>query len=96
VSEASSARFKTGDGVRVREGVAGGNPRTPPYVRGKDGVVVAVHGSIPNPLEHRGVYPPLYTVAFRIRTLFAGRGDGTLHVDIHEDWLEPATAEPRA
>jgi nitrile hydratase subunit beta len=89
-SPPSAYRFKTGDVVRVRQDVPGGNPRTPKYVRGCEGVVAAVHGSVPNPLDHRGVYPPLYTVVFQVRAVFPGRGDGQLHVDIHEEWLAPA------
>lgn len=90
VTETSGYRFRTGDTVRVRRDLAAGNPRTPRYVRGKAGVVAALHGSIPNPLDHRGLYPPLYTIVFQVRDVFPGRGDGTLHVDVHEDWLEPA------
>lgn len=87
---AAGPRFRSGEVVRVRHEVAGGNPRTPRYVRGLEGVVTAVHGSISNPLDHRGLYPPLYTIRFRVSQVFAGRGEGVLHVDIHEDWLEPA------
>jgi hypothetical protein len=83
-------RFRAGDVVRVRQDVPTGGPRTPKYVRGKRGVIAAIHGSLPNPLDHRGLYPPLYTVVFQIREVFPERGDGQLHVDVHEDWLEPA------
>ena len=51
--------FHVGDRVRVKHANASGNPRTPAYVRGKRGIVTALHGSIDNPLDHRGVYPPL-------------------------------------
>ncbi|MGH7308354.1 MAG: SH3-like domain-containing protein [Candidatus Rokuibacteriota bacterium] len=90
MTEAAPPRFSAGDAVRVRQEVAAGNPRTPRYARGKVGVVAAVHGSMANPLDHRGVYPPLYTIVFPISAVFPGRGVGTLHVDVHEDWLEPA------
>lgn len=90
MTDAAPARFKTGDRVRVRLQASHGNPRTPPYARGKAGIVTAVHGCMPNPLDHRGVYPPLYTIAFPITEVFPGRGEGTLHADVHEDWLEPA------
>lgn len=83
-------RFQPGDVVRVRGDVLTGGPRTPKYVRGRQGVVADIHGSIANPLDHRGLYPPLYTVVFQIRDVFPGRGDGQLHVDVHEEWLEPA------
>ena len=87
---ASSHRFKVGDTVRVRQDQPGGNPRTPGYVRGKMGVVVTVHGVIDNPLDHRGHYPPLYTVMFEVNKVFEGPGDGKLCLDVHEEWLDPA------
>jgi hypothetical protein len=40
--------------------------RTPAYVRGKRGIVAALHGSIVNPLDHRGMYPPLCSVVFPV------------------------------
>lgn len=67
-----------------------GNPRTPKHVRGKRGVVVAVHGVIHNPQDHRGLYPPLYTVMFEIKELFGKETDDKLWVDVHEEWLEEA------
>jgi len=83
-----SYRFKVGDRVRVRREVPGGNPRTPGYVRGKAGVVTEIHGVMDNPLDHRGRYPPLYTITFPVKDVFPGPGDGTLCVDVHEEWLE--------
>ena len=84
------SRFKIGDAVTVLEEVAGGNPRTPTYVRGKSGIVTVLHGTMANPIDHRHVYPPLYTVTFRIRDVFGGAATDTLSVDIHEEWLRPA------
>jgi nitrile hydratase len=86
-----SGRFKVGDAVVVRQEVAGGNPRTPRYVRGQRGVVTAVHGVMDNPLDHRGRYPPLYTVTFDVKDVFGGPGQGTLCVDVHEEWLETSS-----
>jgi len=51
---------------------------------------VAVHGVTENPLDHRGLYPPLYTVMFELKEVFGRPGNETLCVDIHEEWLEPA------
>jgi nitrile hydratase len=82
--------FKVGDRVRVKGENPNGNPRTPAYVKGKAGVIAAVHGVIDNPLDHRGPYPPLYTVAFEIREVFGKPTDDTLWVDVHEEWLERA------
>ncbi len=85
-----SYRFKVGDEVLVRRESQGGNPRTPRYIRGKKGLVAAVHGVMDNPLDHRGRYPPLYKVTFAVKDVFGEPGDGSLCVDIHEEWLEPA------
>jgi nitrile hydratase subunit beta len=83
-------RFHVRDRVRVKRANPGGNPRTPAYIRGKEGVVAALHGRIVNPLDHRGVYPPLYSVLFAVREVFGGASQDTLSVDLHEDWLAPA------
>ncbi len=85
----ASARFKLGDRVQVRREAPGGNPRTPGYVRGKTGVVSFLHGTMDNPLDHREVYPPLYTVTFEVKDVFGGAAEGKLCVDVHEEWLEP-------
>ena len=80
-------RFHVGDRVRVERANPAGNPRTPAYIRGKSGTVTALHGSIVNPLDHRGVYPPLCTVLFRVGEVFGSASSDTLSVDLHEDWL---------
>jgi nitrile hydratase subunit beta len=82
--------FQVGDRVRVKRANPAGNPRTPAYVRGKDGIVIVLHGSIVNPLDHSGVYPPLCSVLFPVREVFGGTSQDTLSVDLHEDWLVPA------
>jgi hypothetical protein len=83
-------RLHVGDRVRVYAERSGGNPRTPAYVRGQEGVVTALHGVIDNPLDHRGHYPPLCSVRFRVGAVFGGPSADTLSVDLHEDWLERA------
>jgi hypothetical protein len=83
-------RFRVRDRVRVKHANSAGNPRTPAYVRGKEGIVIALHGSIVNPLDHHGVYPPLCSVLFSVREVFGGESQDTLSVDLHEDWLAPA------
>ena len=80
-------RFRVGDRVQVEPANPAGNPRTPIYIRGKSGVVTELHGSIVNPLDHRGVYPPLCSVLFRVGEVFGGGSRDTLSVDLHEDWL---------
>jgi nitrile hydratase subunit beta len=87
-------RFQVGDRVQVERANPAGNPRTPAYIRGKSGVVTALHGSIVNPLDHRGVYPPLCSVLFPVREVFGGASHDTLSVDLHEDWLKPAGDDP--
>jgi hypothetical protein len=88
----ATGRFQVGDRVRVKHTNPTGNPRTPAYVRGKNGVVTALHGRIMNPLDHRGAYPPLCSVLFRVREVFGGASQDTLSVDLHEDWLERTAA----
>ena len=83
-------RFGLGERVRVKLDNPSGNPRTPAYARGHSGVIVARHGVIDNPLDHRGRYPPLYSVLFTVRDVFGTATGDTLSVDIHEEWLEPA------
>jgi nitrile hydratase len=84
-------RFAVGDRVRVKTENSAGNPRTPRYIRGKTGVVAQVQGIIDNPIDHRGHYPPLYSVLFVVQAVFGGTSSDTLSVDLHEDWLEPAS-----
>ena len=83
-------QLQVGDRVRVMGDNPKGNPRTPEYIRGKSGVVTIVHGAIPNPIDHRDVYPPLCTVLFAVRDVFGGSTTNTLAIDLHEDWLERA------
>ena len=80
--------FRTGERVRVLASVAGGNPRTPDYLRGWTGTVVRVHGVVDNPLDHHEPYPPLYSVLFDLPD-GRSRPDQVL-ADVHEEWLEPA------
>lgn len=86
---AAAPGFQIGDRVQVKVTNLEGNPRTPPYIRGKVGVVIALHGRIDNPIDHRGVYPPLYTVEFEVRDVFGTDSSDRLAVDIHDDWLDP-------
>jgi nitrile hydratase subunit beta len=83
-------RFRVGNSVQVQDANPVGNPRTPAYIRGKRGIVTMLHGRIPNPLDHRGLYPPLYSVLFLISEVFGSSSRDTLSVDLHEDWLAPA------
>jgi hypothetical protein len=81
-------QLRVGDRVQVMVDNPTGNPRTPAYVRGKAGVVAALHGVIDNPIDHRGLYPPLCSVVFEVRDVFGGTSTDKLSVDLHEDWLQ--------
>ena len=87
---ATQGRFDVGQHVRVLDANPAGNPRTPQYIRGKTGVVAEVQGVIDNPIDHRGHYPPLYSVVFSVGEVFDSPSRDMLSVDLHEDWLEPA------
>ncbi len=84
-----------GDRVRVRAVWPPGHVRTPGYVRGRSGVVVAVRGPFPDPevLAYGRPGPArwLCTVRFRQVDLWPGyRGPGhdSLQADLYEHWLE--------
>jgi nitrile hydratase subunit beta len=90
-------RFAPGDAVRVSSRPVEGHCRTPWYLRGKSGVIAAVHGTFLNPellAYHRPGLPaqPLYKVRFAQQALwerYAGPPGDQLEVDIYEHWLEP-------
>ncbi len=91
-----TAKFEAGDRVRVRGGEKPGHVRTPLYVRGKPGRIVALLGEFPNPedLAYGGSglpEKPLYKVGFRQTELwedYDGPEEDELYVDIYEQWLE--------
>lgn len=84
----AEGRFSVGDRVRVRDDVSTGNPRTPKYLRGWTGAIVARYGVVANPLDHQTPYPPLYSVVFALPD------DRDPHdevlADLHEEWLVSA------
>jgi hypothetical protein len=86
--DSTQHQLQVGDRVQVLADNPAGNPRTPPYIRGKRGVVTALHGCIHNPTDHRGIYPPLCTVDFAVGEVFGGASTDRLAVDLHEDWLQ--------
>ncbi len=101
IRPAEAARFRPGDAVRVSDMEREGHVRTPDYVKGKRGFVTVVLGEFPNPESlaygGRGLpEKPLYRVRFRQADLwetYEGSSSDTLHVDIYEHWLEPASEE---
>ena len=74
-----------------------GHCRTPWYVRGKSGVVIAVQGRFRDPERlayHRPGLPAqaLYKVRFQQREVwptYRGANGDHIEVDIYEHWLEP-------
>ena len=89
VVESINGRFKVGDPVVVATENSSGSPRTPCYVRGKRGIIGAVHGVLENPKDHRGLYQPLYTVRFDLSEVSPCHDQDSIWVDVHEEWLSP-------
>ena len=92
-----SAKFKPGDGVRVRVATPPGHFRTPAYVQGRTGSIEAVHGAFRNPesLAYGGDGLPkqfLYLVRFnqtQVWNQYTASQQDTLFLDLYEHWLEP-------
>ena len=81
------SKYKVGDAVVVASENPSGNPRTPHYIRGKRGVIGAVHGVLENIRDHRGVHQPLYTVKFDLSELSSCHDQESIWVDVYEEWL---------
>lgn len=86
----TSSKYKVGDAVVVADENPNGNQRTPQYIRGKRGVIGAVHGVLENIRDHRGVHKPLYTVKFDLSELSSCHDQDSIWVDVHEEWLSAA------
>lgn len=86
--------FNVGDAVRARNLDVRGHTRLPRYVRGKEGVVSAVHGThvFPDTSAHGlGENPqPLYNVRFEADELWGDNVErkDCVHIDLWEDYLE--------
>lgn len=91
-----SPRFRPGDRVVVQRREVAGHTRTPGYVKGKAGVVVAYRGVWPNPelLAYRLEDPDgaaLFTVDFDHKVLWPDYefdAADRVAVDLYEHWLE--------
>jgi nitrile hydratase len=92
-----SVLFSAGSKVRVRADEIPGHCRTPGYLRGKPGVVIAVHGQFRNPEKlayHKPGLPrqPRYKVRFAYADLWPGRRSGgandSIVADIYQHWLQ--------
>lgn len=94
----AAAPFALGTPVRVRRAWPPGHVRTPAYIRGHVGTVVANLGAFPNPEELAFRRPGLpgsvlYRVRFRqdeVWSDYRGPAADTLDVEIYHHWLEPA------
>jgi len=95
------AAFRVGDKVRARNMEITGHTRLVRYVRGRVGVITALHGAhvFADTYAHdQGESPrPLYTVRFEAKELW---GDNVnrrdcVHVDLWETYLESVSGEHR-
>jgi len=95
------AAFRTGQSVIVRELPRSGHSRTPGYVRGRTGRIVAGRGRWPNPelLAYGGADPSgteVFAVEFEQRDLwpsYRGSQRDRVVVDLWAHWLQEAPAE---
>jgi hypothetical protein len=93
--KAGPAKFKAGDGVRVRELPAMFYTRTPEYCRGAAGVIVEASYESPAPEDEawdRADAPPewFYIVRFKqceLWDVYTGSEHDTLQTEIPERWL---------
>jgi nitrile hydratase len=94
--EGSAPRFAVGDAVVTKNLNPPGHTRLPRYVRGRQGIVAALHGNHVFPdtaAHHRGEAPqPLYSVRFEARALWGEQAPGRdcLFIDLWESYLEAA------
>lgn len=88
------ARFKVGDRVRVANRHPATHTRMPRYVRGRNGVVAIDHGVCIFPDTHAldlGPKPQhCYSVCFSAQELWGEPRREAVHVDLWDDYLEPA------
>ena len=93
-----STKYRPGDRVQVRVDSPDHHFRTPSYIQGKTGRVVALCGAFLNPesLAHGGPGLPhrhLYRVEFtqiEVWDRYQGPESDKVLVDIYEHWLNPA------
>ncbi|HEX2525340.1 MAG TPA: SH3-like domain-containing protein [Geminicoccus sp.] len=88
--------LKKGDHVRVLHLDPPGHHRTPSFVRGREGIVEALAGRMPDAemmaYGRRGVDQPVWRVRFRQAELwpdYEGEAGDAVIVDLYEHWLEP-------
>jgi nitrile hydratase len=93
-----TARFKSGQRVRIAARPCAAHHRTPAYAKGRTGVVERLCGAFgqPETLATGGDGKPLQAL-YRVRLSQADLWPGyrgpvgdTLEIEIYEHWLEPA------
>ena len=90
-------KYRLNELVKVRVASPPGHSRTPTYIQGKTGQIIALCGVFPNPesLAHAGSgtpKQPLYRVEFGQSEVWAeypGPAKDKIFVDIYQHWLEP-------
>ena len=93
-------KYRLNELVKVRVASPPGHFRTPTYIQGKTGQIVALCGVFPNPetLAHAGSgmpKQPLYRVEFgqtEVWAKYTGPAKDKILVDIYQHWLEPVEA----
>lgn len=90
------AKFTAGDAVLVRNIHPTGHTRVPRYARGRRGVVHLDHGAFTFPDSNAAGDGPnpqhVYSVRFTARELWgpAASPRDTVHLDLWDDYLDPA------
>lgn len=92
-----SARYRSGDRVRVETTDPSGHTRVPRYIRGTVGTIVELQGWYTLADERAAGLTdappqPVYTVRFAARDLW-GSGDHSVTVDVWETHLSPSREE---
>ncbi|GGF93434.1 nitrile hydratase subunit beta [Paenibacillus abyssi] len=89
-------KYKPGTVVQAKLAATLGHTRIPRYIRGKQGVIEAVHGHSPIPDirvdQGLSLYQPVYRVRFKARELWGEDASpkDTLCIELWEDYLEQA------
>lgn len=90
VDEDMRMKFNIGDLVVVTPNEVRGAERIPKYIQGRVGRIAYCYGRVSNPLDHRGIYSPLYSVEFNSHDLFQNNSKDKITADVHEDSLRAA------
>ena len=88
--------YRINDRVRIKDALFPGHHRTPWFIKGKIGYIVAIYGKFLNP-EKRAYglngYPKqtLYRIQFKQTNVwddYLGETHDTICVDLYEHWIE--------